>query len=97
MMFNGGKEIGFGEITDGSSNTILFAAAGRDHAVVWTQPTDWQVDLNNPTAQLQEKGRTEVEVAIGDGSTQRIPLSTDVKTWQALVQTSDGEIVEWPR
>ena len=97
MMFNGAQEIRFKDITDGSSNTILIVAVAREHAVPWTKPTDWQVDSNDPTALLREPNRTEVEFAIADGSTRRISISTESKTWNQLIQKADGSAVEWPK
>lgn len=97
MIFNGGKEVGFGDLKDGSSNTILLATVAGDHAVPWTKPVDWQVNLNDPTAQLKETKRTDAEVVLADGSTHRIPIATDLKTWQNLIQTADGNIVEFPK
>jgi hypothetical protein len=33
-----------GTIIDGTSNTLMFVEANRDHAVYWTQPEDFNVD-----------------------------------------------------
>ncbi len=96
MMFNGATEITFGDMKDGSSNTILIAAVAAEHAVPWTKPVDWQVDLKNPTAQLIEGKRTHVRVAIGDGSVQALRLNMSVKNWVGLLTFDGGEIVtEW--
>ncbi|MFT7629219.1 MAG: hypothetical protein ACI87E_000216 [Mariniblastus sp.] len=93
MMFDGMKKTSFGDITDGSSNTIVISEVDQKHAVVWTKPSDWQVDLSDPTAWLHGEGRTQVTVGLGDGSVQRIPLETPNKTWRALLQIADGEVV----
>jgi len=44
-----GREIGFGQIADGSSNTILFVEADVSRAVEWSRPVDLNYDAANPT------------------------------------------------
>lgn len=96
LMFNGSTEVTFGDMTDGTSNTILFAAVAAEHAVPWTQPVDWQVDLQNPTAQLIEGNRTHANVAVGDGSVQSLRLNMNSKNWSGLLTIGGGEIVtDW--
>ena len=44
-----GREITFGSISDGSSNTILFVEADVSQAVEWSRPVDLNYDAANPT------------------------------------------------
>jgi len=44
-----GREINFGSITDGSTNTILFVEADVSQAVEWSRPVDLNYDAANPT------------------------------------------------
>jgi hypothetical protein len=92
MMFNGNQETKFGDMHDGSSNILLMATLSSKHAIEWSKPVDWQVDLENPKAMLRD-GRTSIDVAIADGSTYRVPLATPDKTWSYLLQHQDGNIV----
>ena len=43
-MFPGPKGVRIADVTDGTSNTILFVEADDDHAVVWTAPDDLAYD-----------------------------------------------------
>lgn len=97
MIFNGPKEVRFRDMTDGTSNTIMLVVVAQKNAVEWTKPNDWQVDFDNPTAQLKEDGRTKVEAAIADGSVHQFPINMDVKNWQRFLQYNDGEIAQYPK
>ncbi len=96
LMFNQATEVTFRDLTDGSSNTILLAAVAAEHAVPWTKPVDWQVDLQNPTAQLIEGSRTHANVGLGDGSVHSIRLNMDSRNWSGLLTINGGEVVtDW--
>lgn len=91
LVFDGAMKSEFRDITDGSSNTILVATVAREHAVTWTKPDDWKVDLQNPKAQLVEPGRTRFEVVFLDGSTHMLKTELLDKTLRLLVNPADGE------
>ena len=42
-IFRGAEPVKINEITDGTSNTIMFIEADDKHAVTWTKPDDWEV------------------------------------------------------
>ena len=42
-IFRGAEPVKINEITDGTSNTIMFIEANDEHAVTWTKPDDWEV------------------------------------------------------
>ena len=46
------RGVSFGQITDGSTNTILYVKADDDQAVQWTRPADLPFDAANPRAGL---------------------------------------------
>ena len=46
------REIGLGQIADGSTNTILFVEADVSQAVEWSRPVDLNYDAANPTSGL---------------------------------------------
>ena len=62
------REIGFGSLTDGSSNTVMLVEANVDQAVEWTRPQDWVADFADPTAGLGELVPDGFNVSFGDGS-----------------------------
>ena len=95
LIFDGGNEITFGKMTDGSSNTILAVCVAQKHAAIWTKPDDWEVDFASPESELTEEGRKFVEIALADGSNCIVPLgSSEAKrVWEFSIRHNDGEIV----
>ncbi len=51
-MFPAGRGVSIAEVTDGTSNTILFVDASDDSAVVWTKPEDLTYDPKAPAKGL---------------------------------------------
>jgi hypothetical protein len=93
LMFDGTNEFKFKDITDGSSNTIGLVAMPIGHAVPWTKPADWNVDLENPLEKLKAEGRTRAAVGLCDGFVQSLSLKSP-DTWRQLVGREDGEVVD---
>ncbi|MEL7497284.1 MAG: DUF1559 domain-containing protein [Planctomycetota bacterium] len=93
FILKAGEPSKLSEIIDGTSNTLMFVTVAPKHAVAWTKPADWKVDLEDPTAYLKQKGRTAVEVVVGDGSTTAIPLTKSVKFWRLMLLAADGEVM----
>ena len=86
------QKIGFGQITDGSSNTILVQEVGEELATPWMKPECLEIEeavLESIFGQHKTRN-----AAYGDGSTHRIPASTDVETLMHLAQRSDGNVVD---
>ena len=84
-----GKKVGFGNITDGSSNTVLLVVVKDSLAVPWTAPQDYQFDRDTPESGLQfEIGKT--PIALGDGSSF---LAGKDNQWLHLFEMNDGNIV----
>ncbi len=95
LMFDGTKESSFRDITDGSSNTLGMIVMPQEKAVVWTQPTDWNVDLNDPTAELNVEGFEALWVAMLDGSIMEIPLPYPGEELKMLISPKDGGVTNW--
>ena len=51
-MFYKNTKLDYGDISDGSSNTIMLVEAGHDRAVIWTKPEDYDLDPEYPIAGL---------------------------------------------
>ncbi|MEM7785127.1 MAG: DUF1559 domain-containing protein [Planctomycetota bacterium] len=93
LMFNGAKEITFGKITDGSSNTMLIASVPDTIAVPWTKPVDWNVDLEKPTELLKDSSKPYLLISRADGSVQRTQIKGQDEQWSFFLQPADGNIV----
>jgi len=92
MMF-GKDKIGFGQISDGSSNTVLMVEANPSHAVEWTRPVDYQVDSNKPLDGLGGVQAGGIIATFADGSTHLIRPDIDPNTWLNLLTIGDGNVI----
>lgn len=85
----------FAQITDGSSNTILFVEANDDFAVEWTKPTDLDFDPENPMRGVGSIRPEGFNAAFCDGSIHFIDRFLDSETFKALASKNGGEIADW--
>lgn len=90
MIFQGDKAIGFPEIPDGTSNTMLMIDAGADKAVIWTRPDDWQVDKEAPLAGLPARFNT----LWCDGATRPFRNNVDPQKFLLLLTRNDSQVVD---
>lgn len=81
----------FGDIKDGTSNTISVVEAAADRAVIWTKPDDWSPDEQNPMAGLVGFRPGIIMVLFGDGHTDAIPVSTAASSFKAMLTRSAGD------
>ncbi len=92
------KKLTFGDIKDGSSNTILLAVVAPEHSQIWTKPADWELDYNDPLEKLRVDGRKILTfVAIVDSSVHVLPLGLAPETLSALITIAGGEVANIPR
>lgn len=94
MMF-GKHKVGFGQITDGSSNTVMMVEADPSQAVEWSKPVDYQVDPKRPLQGLGGVQPGGFIVTMGDGSSQFISSNIDPETWYKMLTIAGGEIADW--
>lgn len=87
-----GDAIGFGQITDGSSNTILVAQVPDAMATHWAKPDSLEVNDEIVKKLLASKGFL---TAFCDGSTHQIPASIGDDGLKHLLDPSDGNVVDW--
>lgn len=62
------------EIADGTSHTILVVDVEPAHAVVWTKPEDWEVDLKQPKKGLESPTSSRVTAGFADGHVEVLDL-----------------------
>ena len=92
-MFEPGNQIGFGSITDGSSNTMLVARMNNLAAIEWTKPADIPFKVGTPVTQMAEIDGN-IQFTFCDGSVQKIAVNKlDTKTIETLIQKNDGNVV----
>ena len=84
----------FGQIPDGTGNTLMFVEADPDQiAVEWTRPVDLVVDPANPIAGLGTPGDVSFRAAFADGSVHEI-TNPDPDNLANLLLRDDGEPVD---
>jgi hypothetical protein len=97
-----GKGVGFARgkgglswkrFTDGTAFTILVVEADTDHAVVWTQPEDLQIDLDNPTRGITD-GDANFWLLLG-GSAHQLKGSAPPAVLRALLTRDAGDRVDY--
>lgn len=85
--------IGFANITDGTSNTIMIVEASDELAIPWTQPGDYAPDKESPVKGLVGLRRGGFLAAFCDGSVHFISKTVDPETLNLLFTKSDGKPV----
>jgi hypothetical protein len=88
-LFPGQQAMQLKNVTDGTSNTILFVQASPEAAVEWTRPADIEFDSDNPFAGLAAPSG-QFLAAFCDGHVRSLSLAIGDETMRALV-TRGGE------
>jgi hypothetical protein len=90
--FDPEKPIGFRDVIDGTSNTIMAVVAGPETAAPWTRPGGLTLDTANPAGVLGTPGPT-FAVAFCDASVRNISANLDPQVLSNLIQFNDGNPV----
>jgi prepilin-type processing-associated H-X9-DG protein len=88
--FEVNRRIGFADITDGTSNTIMVVEAAK--GVPWSKPEDIQYDPKKMPA-LDFSWNKRCQVAFFDGSVRSLSKNIPEKTWHLLFQRADGQLI----
>jgi hypothetical protein len=75
--------------TDGMSNTLLCAVGGEDTAEIWTKPSGFEFDPQQPLKCLGKIGES-FWACLADGRVVSLPAAIDPTQFAALVQNADG-------
>ena len=59
----------FGDLADGSTDTVMLIEVAAEAAVPWTKPSDWQYDPNDPRRDLGNAYPGGTNFGFSDGST----------------------------
>ncbi|PQO26702.1 hypothetical protein C5Y96_19650 [Blastopirellula marina] len=87
------KGLGFQHFTDGLSNTAMCVEVNDDHAVIWTKPSDLEVDLMNVWNGLGEAQLGGFNGLFADGSVQFISKNVGDKFLKLWFQRNDGQVL----
>lgn len=85
----------FRQMIDGTSNTMMVAEVAPEHAVVWTKPDDWRVDLEDPLAKLRTDQREGYVTAFYDGSARFHAFTINADLLRKILTKAGGEVIDW--
>lgn len=88
-IFDPMKQRGITDITDGSTNTIMFAEAATP--VLWIQPDELQFDPKGTLPPLGSPGNDYFVVAMCDGSVRPVKKTTPAEKLRAAITADGGE------
>jgi hypothetical protein len=87
------RRMGYADIIDGTSNTILIIEAGR--GVDWTKPEDLIYDPDQPLPELGGLFEDIIHVAFCDGSVQTLRKTYDEKMMRAAITRNGSEAMDF--
>ncbi len=85
--------IGFAQVSDGTSKTIVFVEADAGQAVEWTKPDDIKFDAKNPHAGFGNLHPGGSSAGYCDGRVAFIVKEIDPTVLKALVTRNGREVV----
>ncbi|RIK75335.1 MAG: hypothetical protein DCC67_15425, partial [Planctomycetota bacterium] len=92
-IFRGAKGVAVREITDGTSNTLMFVQTDPAKAVEWTRPADINFDAKKPLAGL-DSSQGAFLAAFCDGSVQYLSMAPGDEALKRLAIRDDGETID---
>jgi hypothetical protein len=95
-VFPGKDAIKITDITDGTSNTVMFLDADDEHAVIWTKPDDLKVDPKKPEAGLSTRHGEGYLFAFADGSVRFVSTKIEKKSLGLIFARNSGMVKDIP-
>jgi hypothetical protein len=69
--------------------------AGDDHAVIWTEPDDWQVEpVLNLEVVFTGHGRNNASFLFADGAVHMLSELTNPATFKAMLTRAGTEVID---
>jgi hypothetical protein len=93
LFFSGPKELKFGDITDGTSNTIMVLGVDDDHAVDWTKPADLPINPKQPLKGLGGNPQGTFQALFADGSAHILNRKIAPQDFYHMLTIAGGEVV----
>jgi hypothetical protein len=90
-IFEGTKGIKIQDITDGTSNTIMFVESAK--GVPWTKPEDLPFDPKKPLPKLAGEAPGTFQAAFCDGSVRSMMQNMKEDLLKALITRNGGEVI----
>jgi hypothetical protein len=84
----------FGDIRDGTSNTLMLIEAGPEKAVPWTKPEDVPFRPSDPRVALGSARDGVFLVAFFDGYVRTLPADLDPAVFRALITPDGAEAID---
>ncbi len=80
---------------DGVSNTVLLVETPAEAAVVWTQPSDFEVEKEGLVERLRGVWKGRIVLGIGDGAIRIVSSEIGEEQMRSLLTVDDGAAVDW--
>ena len=96
-IFPGQDKIGFRDVMDGTSNTVMIVESSDTSAVIWTKPDDYVPDAKDPKKGLLGLWKGGFNAGFADGSVRFLNETIDDDTLRALFTRNGGERIDRPR
>ncbi|HEV2968992.1 MAG TPA: DUF1559 domain-containing protein [Pirellulales bacterium] len=92
-LFGSGKRMRIKEIAD-ASKTIMFVEADEDRAVIWTKPSDLDVDMDHPSCGLGHFRSDGILVEMCDGPVRTLRPGVSETTLKALFNYQGDKAID---
>lgn len=89
----GGKSIGFPEMADQMSETILFLEAAPEQATPWTKPDGLPLIRDNPAKAIGLSEPSGTLICFVDGHSSLVKPGTAPEIWSRLLDYADGHAI----